>query len=190
MPYDAESLNSNDLETYIDTYFTRALFRLETLDLYRIDLTGQDFARYCAGEQEPDMERKQKWLNVIRREVSEERYTRRVHIVRSPLNDYLRYECEWGYAYNAEAGEDIRILDLAEVAAPETLLLEDFWLIDDDRVVLMHYDEHGEFLKGEVLPETEVELYRTVRDATWDKAVPFADYWAAHPQYWQINQKP
>jgi len=25
----------------------------------------------------------------------------RVHVLRTPLSDYLRFECEWGYAYNA-----------------------------------------------------------------------------------------
>jgi len=34
----------------------------------------------------------------------------RVHVVREPLTDYLRYEFGWSYPPYVEAGEDIRIL--------------------------------------------------------------------------------
>ncbi len=44
-------------------------------------------------------------------------------MLRTPLSDYLRYECEWGYTYNVTAGEDVRILDLA-TAPPGTDVLQ------------------------------------------------------------------
>jgi hypothetical protein len=37
----------------------------------------------------------------------------RVHFLTSPIGDYLRYECEWGYAYTTAAGEEVTILDIA-----------------------------------------------------------------------------
>jgi hypothetical protein len=37
----------------------------------------------------------------------------RVHILRSPLTEYLRFELGRGYVGNARAGEDIRIIGLA-----------------------------------------------------------------------------
>jgi hypothetical protein len=53
-------------------------------------------------------------------------------VLTSPLSEYLRYECEWGYLPNAAAGEDIRILDLAEKPRPDGLISEDFWLMDNE----------------------------------------------------------
>ena len=39
-----------------------------------------------------------------------------MHVVSTPLNAYLRYQFEWCYTYNVQAGQDVRILDLARTA--------------------------------------------------------------------------
>ena len=108
-------LNETQLGEAIDSRFTRTLFRLEVLDRYDVATDGADYDRYLRGEVGPDPARKEPWLETLRREAAEGKYSHRVHVLTSPLTDYLRYECEWGYAYNAAAGEDIRILDLAEI---------------------------------------------------------------------------
>ncbi|MGH3929687.1 MAG: DUF6879 family protein [Pseudonocardiaceae bacterium] len=61
-------------------------------------------------------------LDQLRAGTAAGRQWRRVHVLRSPLNDYLCYECEWCYTYNVAAGEDVRILDVAETPAGEALL--------------------------------------------------------------------
>jgi len=106
-----------------------------------------------------------------------------VHVLRTPLGPYLRYECEWGYAYNVRAGEDIRILDLTDTPESPGLVDHDFWLADEDLVVLMHYDDTGQFLGGEALPSTQTPHYIAVRDAAWAAATPFEPWWAARTQY-------
>lgn len=60
------------------------------------------------------MSRKGPWLDVIRDEVSRGLHTYRVHVLRAPLTDYERFEFEWGFVLNEQAGEHIRILDLTE----------------------------------------------------------------------------
>jgi hypothetical protein len=99
------------------------------------------------------------------------------------LTDYLRYEAEWGYLPNSEAGEDIRILDLAERPRPDGLADHDFWLIDDQLVIRMHYDDRGRFAGAEVLGADMLPRYRAARDAAVQAAEPFASYWARHPEY-------
>lgn len=178
-------LGLEELNGYIERHFTRTLFRLETLDQYEVASDGSDFARYLAGEPEPTWERKQPWLDHLRWEANGGRYRHRVHVLRGPLGGYLRYECEWGYVYNARAGEDIRILDLSELPEPEGLVDHDFWLIDDSRVLRMHYGETGQFFGAEELDQPEVARYRAARDAAWHGAVPFEQYWRSHPQYWR-----
>ena len=67
---------------------------------------------------------------------------------------------------------------------------EDFWLIGDDQAVLMHYGPAGKFLGGEIAPAQSLTRYQAARDAAWESAVPFIDYWAAHPQYWRDHRRP
>jgi hypothetical protein len=178
-------LDERQLGEYIDTHFTSDLFRLETLARYDVGTDGGDFTRYLAGDPGPDMARKGPWMDQIRREVASGLHTYRVHVVHSPLSEYLRFECEWGYTFNAEAGEHIRILDLSQQRRPAALIDEDFWLIDDSRGARMHYDTSGRFLGAEIILGTDLARYQEARDAAWTTAVPFADFWQAHPQYWR-----
>lgn len=163
------------------------LFRLETLDLYEVRTDGSDYDRYLRGEPGPDMARKQPWMDRLAADAARGLRNYRVHVVRSPLSPYLRYECEWGYAFNVRAGEEIRIIDLAEQPRPWALVDEDFWLMDDATVVKMHY-QAGRFVGAYVPPTAVLPRYRAARDASWAAAIPFGEYWAAHPQYWRDHR--
>lgn len=103
-----------------------------------------------------------------------------------PLNDYLRYEFEWGYLPNAEAGETIRVLDLSEVRRPDELIEQDFWILDDAHVLMMIYNEAGEFVGGEI-PD-DVESYRRARDAALAVSEDVGDWWARHPEEHRANR--
>jgi hypothetical protein len=181
-------LSAAQLGTYIDQRLTRTAFRLEVLDRYDVESDGDDFAHYLRGEPSPTPERKQPWLDRLRHEHRVGILNHRVHILRTPLTDYLRYECEWGYAPNAEAGEDIRILDLAERALPDGLVDHDFWLIDDRCAVRMHYDGLGRFIGAEPVEDNKVPRYRQARDAAVAAAEAFVTWWARHPEEWRQNR--
>jgi uncharacterized protein DUF6879 len=178
-------LDEERLGAHIDQHFTRSLFRLETLNRYDVDSDGDDLHRYLSGESGPDLDRKGPWMEHIRGEVARGLHTYRVHVVNGPLTDYLRFEFEWGYVYNSEAGEHIRVLDLSEQARPDVLVDEDFWLIDDEQAIRMHYTPDGKFVGAEIAPHETAQRYRAVRDAVWAIAVPFDSYWQGHPQYWR-----
>ena len=186
MPNERTFLDDDELEQFFDDHFKKSLFRMEVLDFYEPD--SEQFERYRRGEPGPDMERKQEWLTYITDEVNAGHPMRRVHIVRSPLNEYLRFACDWGYSYNAQAGEQIKILDLAVKSADESIIFEDFWIIDDKFVVVMHYDNKGVFLKGEVLPEEETPRYLLAQDAAWADGEPFTSYWNNHSQNGKAQQ--
>lgn len=159
------------------------VFRLECLDQYQVESDGGDYARYLAGEPGPDMTRMGPWLDRLRDETERGLRRRRVHILRSPIGDYLRFECEWAYALNAQAGEEIRILDLAERPLPPALTLEDFWVIDGQSVALMHYTGDGEFLGASLVPELERSQQLAAQEAAWATAEPFESWWARHREY-------
>lgn len=175
-------LDEQQLGEYIDARFTRSLFRLETHDHLDVPSDREDMRKYLAGEPGPGP---RPWLDVIRDEVSRGLHTYRVHVVRSPLTDYLRYVCEWGYRLNVEAGEHVAILDLAERDAPRELVWTDYWLIDDQHVVLMSYDERGRFVGAAPIDQSETERYRVSARAAWAAAQSFTDYYESHRQFWR-----
>lgn len=182
-------LDAPQLGEFIRSRFTRHAFRLETLDAYDVGDDGADVTRYLRGESEPDPERKGAWLARLRAEQAAGKVRQRVHVLRSPLSDYLRYECEWGYLQNVAAGEDVRILDQAERAHPAALDIDhDFWLLDDHVVVGMHYDERGQFVGAEILDDTELSRYRAAMGTALEAAEPFTSYWNRHPEYHRANR--
>ncbi|MFI1814605.1 DUF6879 family protein [Streptomyces sp. NPDC020422] len=102
----------------------------------------------------------------------------RVHVLTSPLTDYLRYELA-AYPGNIKAGESIGLIDLAEQAV-EGLSDHDFWLFHDRDLYRMHYTEGDAFLGGELLPADRLAEYRGYRERALCAAVPFAAYWERH----------
>jgi hypothetical protein len=175
------------IDAFFDEYFTRSAFRLELLDQYTVDSDQGNVESYLAGGLAPSWAAGSEWMDQLARESAEGKRNYRVRVLASPLNDYLRYECEWGYAYTSQAGEEIYILDTAETPRPAGLIDEDYYLLDDTRVLAMRYDGDGRLLGGEPLPESQTSRYLHCREIAITHAVPFGRYWAEHPQFWREN---
>ena len=161
------------------------LFRLESLDLYDVE-SDSDYADYAAGRPGPDMEMRAAWLDELRSDAARGLRNRRVHILRSPIDpaSYLAYECAWGYVPNGRAGMEIRILDLAVTPLPAVLIGKgDFYVRDHQAVTLMHYSSDCRFLGASRAPRRHARTYLAAAEAAWEAAVPFSDWWAAHPEY-------
>lgn len=178
-------MNLEELRSYAEAHTTASAFRLETLNQYLVDSDQDNVRRYLAGEDGPSWAQGDDWMDYLAQEQDAGIRRYRVHIVASPIGDYLRYECEWGYVYTSQAGEEIYILDIAETPRPVDLPegIGDFWLYDDADVVLMHYDDDGRFIDAEALPQTETPRFRRYRDAALAAATPFATWWQRHPEY-------
>lgn len=163
----------------------RDLFRMETLPAYDVPINGNDLQRWLAGEPEPTWANKQPWLDTLARWKREGRPRRRVRVIHDPPTDYERYACDWGYRLNEEAGENIRVLDLAESGLPIELgdAPGDWWLIDSRDVVAMQYHPDGRFLGARALGPQHVRRHCQAADAAWRLATPFGSWWAAHPQH-------
>lgn len=155
--------------------FERTAFRLETLAVYDVEEEADEFGRFLAGEpMGPDWE-DNPW---IRSMTDRGKQVARVHVLTSPLTDYLRYELS-AYPGNISAGESIGIIDLADGPGP-ALPDHDFWLFDDREVYRMHYTSAGRFIGAEPLTSPRLPEYRAYRDAAQTAAVPFSEYWERH----------
>jgi hypothetical protein len=158
-------------------------FRLEALAQYTVDFEADEFEAFLRGDPVPPANPPEfdEWLAQLRQERAAGRIRTRVHAIAGPLTPYLHYEIDWAYTGNAAAGEDIRILHVATWSeSPFGEQPPDFYLLDDERVVIMAYDEVGHWLGGEVCTASdEVARYRDLRDLALGAAVPLTDYLAA-----------
>lgn len=173
-----------DLRTYLYERHTCDLLRVQTLDYYGVASDGDDFHRYVDGEPAPDLARKQAWLDELRSIAASGRAWRNVHVVRTPLPDYLRYAFEWGYAYNVAAGQDVRVLDLTE--SPHLAALasaKDFYVIDGQHAVQMVYASDGRYEGAVAVGADGVAGYAALAELAYQLATPFTPWWEAHPEY-------
>lgn len=170
------------LGEWIDAHHTRDAFRLEVRTAYNVTSDLDNATRYSNGDEQPNMERKQVWLDELAAMTSAGRMRRKVHVVRGRLSDYERYEFEWGFADNVTAGEDIRVLeaDSRHVALYEPL--GDFWVLDEEHVVRNIYDDQDRFVGGQLIDGGEAAALRALVDPLWEGAEPFLSWWERHPE--------
>lgn len=185
-------LTAPEMRDFIKTHFTATAFRWECLPAYEVASDGTDFGRYLAGEPGPTPERKQPWLDRLADEYARGLRRSRVRLLHNPLTDYERYECEWGYVPNVGAGEQVSVLRLGEheLPNPDALAANDWWLLDDRHLLVMHYGPAGEFHGAEhVTDELSVAVHRAARQLLSETAEPFTTWWARHPELYRDTRK-
>jgi hypothetical protein len=167
-------LSEADLDPFFDA-IRREAFRLEALPEYAVPVESAGLRAYLSGEPFQKSEAGQAFNEYIRGQVDAGVTWHRVRVVRSPLTEYERWECEWVYTLSEQVGHHTFVLDLAETPGPPPL-------------PRFHYDDEGRFLGADPIkaPEHVAEHVR-YRDAALAAAVPFPRYWAAHPQFWREN---
>jgi hypothetical protein len=114
------------------------------------------------------------WLSLVAAHTAGGRLIERVRIVSQPLTDYTRYEFA-GYRDNIAAGERVRVLPRAALAADDQRWAsDDFWIFDDELVALLSYDEEGHFLGAPQAEDTTP--YLEAKQRALSIAVDFDDF--------------
>src|SRR6516162_910587 len=119
---------------------SKRAFHLEQRDAYNVAAEDEPFGRWLAGEPD-DYAWHQDWLGFLRQATAAGVAVQRVRLASEPHADYIRWGLEVARLSTA-AGEDIRYLPrhLAEgIRLPE----EDFWLVDDDKLILSVFSADG-----------------------------------------------
>ncbi|MGH3546654.1 MAG: DUF6879 family protein [Pseudonocardiaceae bacterium] len=166
-------LEGDRWRTFFDSY-QREAFRLETLPSYGLASEQPEYEAFLTTG-ELDIPDDDPWLVRVRHFRHTGRWIGRVHVIRRPLTDYLRYEFA-GYRRTVEAGEDVRILDLTHRPNPG-LPGQDFWLFDDTAIVRMDYDADGTPLGRELLEDVDPAPYVAWKQLALAHAEPFAENW-------------
>ncbi|MGW4887616.1 DUF6879 family protein [Streptomyces murinus] len=153
--------------------FKHEAWRLETLPVYRVPSEDGDIRDFLAGQRLDPENYSSGYTEDLRRIKAEGKSKGRVHIVRQPLTDYLRFEFMY-YDAHARAGDEIRVLDVTDRANPLEGV-QDFWLFDRSEVVLMNYAVDGTQISRELYdgdPAPYIEYQRIALAAS----VPFREY--------------
>ena len=153
--------------------FRYSVFRLEALQDYRG--SGEEDARaaFQAGKPLPLTPALRTWTHMVRQRVRSGCVVQRVHVVISPLTDYIRFELA-SYAPNVEAGEDVRIVPVLEGGSwPADVPQDDFWLIDSSELWSQRYDRLG---AEHVTDSEQIVRACRARDAALRHSLPWADY--------------
>jgi|SRR5579859_5486973 len=153
---------------------SRRAWHLELRDAYNVASEDEPLARFLNDEAD-SYDWLKEWAAFIGEVTAAGVVVQRVRVVSVPHGDYTRF----GFAvapHNIAAGEDIRYLP-RHLAEGIDFPPEDFWLMDDDTLVLSVFSEDGR--TGGFARERDPHLTaqcRTVRDQVWALAVPFAQY--------------
>ena len=172
----APLMDADQLGEFLAARHRSDLFRVETLDNYAVPSDEGEFAQFLRGEDGPDLAGKAGWLDGLRADHAAGRDWRYVHVLRTPLSPYLEYELDWCYGPNVSAGMNVRILDLGERHLPDALLrMGDFFVIDGDTVVRMHYNRQNQFTGAEVVNQNPA-VYVAMSALLWTAAEPWGPW--------------
>jgi hypothetical protein len=167
-----EPLTYDEFKALLRT--SKRAWHVELRDTYNVQSEDEPFERFLNGE--PDSyEWLAEWLGLIREVAAAGVAVQRARIVTVPHCDYTR----WGFAvapHSIAAGEDIRYLprhQTDDIDLPQ----EDYWLFNDDTLVLSIFSEDGRAGGFAREPDPDVTAHcRAVRDQIWSRAIPFAEY--------------
>lgn len=156
--------------------FTTA-FRLEVQTFYE-DADNVPFRRWLGGAV-PDDSWMQSWMDTVRTAVHNGRCIRRVRVLADPPSSYQLFARNLALRCNIPAGEDIRVLDEKQSASLD-LPTHDFWLFDDEYLVVMDFDTDGSFAQARTLVDSvERDQHRSWAQRAWDHAVPYEQHRSA-----------
>ncbi|HLS79328.1 MAG TPA: hypothetical protein VK083_21310 [Nocardia sp.] len=148
-------------------------FHLESRDSYAVPAETARLQRFLSGEPALPDEPKARWNALVRETTGRGVAVRRVRVVSVPHSDYHRWLLSVTDS-NTAAGEDIRYVPrdrAGEVPA------DDWWLLDDRRVVFNLTDEHDGPAGLAVTTDPGLVAHcRAVRDRLWDVATPYEEY--------------
>ncbi|RIQ11895.1 hypothetical protein DY240_27925 [Jiangella rhizosphaerae] len=117
------------------------------------------------------------WHDLVHATVARGVVMRRARIVSEPVSEYIRYEYD-GTFTNITAGELVRWLPRRR-ATGIALPGNDFWLFDDETVIVIHFDGNGGAPSDEVSTDADLaKLCASAFEAVWERAIPHEEY---HP---------
>jgi hypothetical protein len=115
------------------------------------------------------------WLDLIVDVTGRGVQVQRARIISEPISEYIQFEYQ-GTFTNVAAGEEIRWLprrQTTDIALPGN----DFWVFDEERVRIGHFDGEGKSTAHEMTDDPAVlELCLSAFESVWGRAIPHEQY--------------
>ena len=144
-----------------------------------------EYEQYFANDDMSDESMKE-WWSFIKDKTLNNITMQRVRLVILPMNEYTKSELKT-HKNSVKYGDDIRVLykeEFDEIVNSIKLVkfLENqnnkvlsFWLIDDNLLLKMKYNEAGVYIGFDTIYEqVEVEFYKSLKYKLWEKSVDLA----------------
>ncbi|PKW18900.1 DUF6879 family protein [Saccharopolyspora spinosa] len=161
--------------------FERTAWRWEAQPSYAEEYELGPLEAWRTGQPD-DLEWMGDWLDDIRAATTAGKLFGRVRVFSDPPTDWQRWQIDRVMRANLDAGEDIRVLDARRAAALE-LPEQDFWIFDDRKVAVMHFDAATLAFTGAgiVTASEQVARYRRWQVRACDHALTLDDYLSTTP---------
>ncbi|MDG4794458.1 DUF6879 family protein [Micromonospora sp. WMMD1082] len=154
----------------------RSAVHLELRDGYQLD--DPMFRDWQAGHRFDQADRASwwhPWLEVVTETVGRGVDVRRARVVSEPVSEYIQFEYDVTFR-NVVVGEHVRWLSrrrTTDLALPGN----DFWLFDDEVLLVHHFNGEGDKMDAELVTESDVvKLSSSAFESVWERATPHADY--------------
>lgn len=161
------------------TTFRRSAFRLETLGFYRVEEEAEALQQYLGGDPLPKSANPA-WCGMVRRALEDGREIKRVHLLPEALTPYLKFEIACGYSHSVAAGEQVYLLPASTLGLPADAPERDYWLFDDEVVVLMDYDRSGRLVSLTTRHDPQdLERYVKLSEALLERGISLKAFLAS-----------
>jgi hypothetical protein len=135
--------------------FEHTAFRLELQTQYLEPEEDEILSAFLRGDPGDPAAVYQTWYDQVAEHVQSGKTVERVRVHQHPPTDYQRFE-RWLDRWNIQAGETMRYLTWQQAhdigllpAAGNT----DWWLLDSERLVVMHFDDDGHRIRNELITD-------------------------------------
>jgi hypothetical protein len=155
--------------------FTRSAWRLEARDTYDISDEREQFDEFVSTGKATPSDEDREFQDFIRGLRASGREIGRVRLVGRPITTYTEFEFAY-YPDLVAAGEDVRVVDRADLDDVDGPWDTDFWVFDDEIVAIMNYTDEGKFLGIDLVEESDVGMYLDARTHAIELSCALADY--------------
>jgi hypothetical protein len=137
--------------------FEHSAWRWEVRTHYALDYEETDFRLFLAGTPAPppDVSWWRPWLNDMQSLTQQGKRIGRVRVLAEPPSDYQRWEI-WATPWHTAAGENIAYMPHSRAVSLGLPLDCDWWLFDDEQLLMMRFDESGHIDGKTLITDREI----------------------------------
>lgn len=146
--------------------FHESAFYFEAQQTYALDYEAADLEQFITGSPTPPPEVGwwRPWLDQVGQLARQGKRIKRVRIISEPPSDYQRWGL-WALPWHERAGERISYIQRSRAQEIGLPLAHDWWLLDDERLIILRYNEAGEMAGKSLITDPGIVApYRTWRD--------------------------